>query len=59
MPPKIVDDDCVGCGACVSACPNSVLELEDDKAKVKKPESCDDCNACQDACPTGAVKFEE
>jgi len=58
MPPKISDDECVGCGACIAACPNSVLELVDDKAKVKKAESCDDCKACQETCPTGAVTFE-
>ncbi len=57
-------DDCIGCGACVSACPDN-WEMEDvgDKAKPKKVEISDKEYACnkeaEDACPVDAIIIEE
>lgn len=59
MPPKINEDKCVGCGACVKQCPMNVLELGDDhKSKVAKPNNCVECRACEAACPVKAVSFD-
>lgn len=44
---------CVGCGACVAACPNGALSLADGKARVDR-EACRACGRCAAVCPTGA-----
>jgi electron transfer flavoprotein alpha subunit len=57
--PKIDVDACIGCGACVSACPVSVLDMPSDKAVVVKAEACTECGACVDACPVSAIVLTE
>lgn len=54
-------DDCVGCGACVSVCPEN-WDL-DDSGKAKPKETQVDevgCNSdAADMCPTNAIIIEE
>ncbi len=52
-------DDCVGCGACVSVCPDN-WELDGSKAKPKSLEVDEvDCNKeAEDMCPTNAISIE-
>ena len=60
MPKPVVDKEkCIGCGTCVSVCPQGVLELKDDKAEVVKPEECIGCRSCEAACPEGAITVVE
>ncbi len=59
MAPNINKEKCVGCGACVNACPVAVLEVKDGKAIVVNAEACLGCRACQNACPHEAVSFDE
>ncbi|PKK86286.1 MAG: ferredoxin [Thermoplasmata archaeon HGW-Thermoplasmata-1] len=55
--PAVVDKDaCVGCGACVDACPAGAISMDGDKAKVD-PDACVECGACVDACPAGAISM--
>lgn len=51
---KINKESCIGCGLCVSICPN-VFEMDDDKAKVKaqKDEKCVD--KAIESCPVDAI----
>lgn len=47
---------CIGCGACVQACPEGdVLGMIDDKAHLIDPTQCIGHGACQTACPAGAI----
>jgi ferredoxin len=54
---EIVENDCIGCGACAAAC-DEVFTMEADKAKVKKSEI-KEAGCAQDAadgCPVGCIK---
>jgi electron transfer flavoprotein alpha subunit len=57
--PKIDLDTCIGCSACVSACPAGVLEMDGDKAKLKDAAGCTSCGACVDSCPVTAIAMED
>ncbi len=48
---------CIGCGACVSTCPE-VFEIKDGKAYVKSgADSSKPCvKEAKDACPVDAIK---
>ena len=52
---------CIGCGLCVSTCPD-VFELGDDcKSFAKNSSACANCN-CQEAidnCPAHAISWVE
>ncbi len=59
--PLIDPAQCIGCGACVSACPESpahtVIGLIDGKAQLVSPTSCICHGACRAACPVGAIEL--
>lgn len=50
---------CLGCGACVRACPeypqHTVLGLIDNKAELVNPTECIGHGACKSACPVDAI----
>ncbi len=47
---------CLGCGACVKACPEKkILGIIDGKAELIEPTHCVGHSACQTACPTDAI----
>ena len=50
---------CIGCGACVNACPPNALEMiesEDKKTLRYFVGRCIFCWRCVDVCPVGAIK---
>lgn len=59
--PRIDPTQCIGCGSCVSACPESpahtVIGLIDGKAQLVSPTSCIGHGACRTACPVGAIEL--
>src|SRR5262245_18254453 len=56
--PKIDPAKCLGCGACVRACPeaaHNVLGMIDGKAELIEPTYCIGHGACKASCPTDAI----
>ncbi len=56
MAAKVDSSKCVGCEACVGACPVSAIEMKDGVAVVKESD-CIDCGACVGECPSEAISL--
>ena len=58
MKAKVDADICIGCGLCVSTCPE-VYKMEDDKAvvitAVVPKEAEENCQKASDECPVTAI----
>ncbi|CAL6020625.1 4Fe-4S_dicluster domain-containing protein [Hexamita inflata] len=53
---KIDQEACIGCGACLSSCPQEALEFNGDgKSALITPNKCDGQGMCIDACPVQAI----
>ena len=56
----IIAEECVGCGACVNACPKKCIEMRMDEEGFSYPhidkEQCVNCGKCYQACPTVQVQ---
>lgn len=54
--PFIQEDVCIGCGSCVTACPEQdVLGLVNMKSMLLQPDHCVGHGKCEVACPVGAI----
>lgn len=54
--PEIDPIKCLGCGACVRACPEGdILGLINGKAELVEPSHCIGHGACKEACPYDAI----
>lgn len=51
-----ISDECVACGTCLDACPNSAINEGD--IYVIDAATCVDCGACAEACPVGSISEE-
>ena len=57
--PQIDPSTCLGCYACVDACPYDVLEIERYVAVVARPEACCGLTLCEQRCPNGSLRITD
>jgi thioredoxin reductase/NAD-dependent dihydropyrimidine dehydrogenase PreA subunit len=57
--PLIDASRCLGCYACVDACPYDVLEVERYVAKVARPDDCCGLTLCEQRCPNGSLVIRD
>lgn len=55
---KVVDELCIGCTHCMSACPTQAIRVRNGKAIIIE-ERCVDCGNCCKACPVSAILIEQ
>src|SRR5713226_9976899 len=54
--PTVDPAKCLGCGACVGACPEGdILGMINGKVELVEPTHCIGHGACREACPYGAI----
>src|SRR5215468_1048362 len=54
--PKVDPAKCLGCGACVRACPEGdILGMINGKVELIEPTHCIGHGACREVCPYGAI----
>ena len=49
-----INDTCVSCGSCESACPVGAISMGDGHMQIDAG-TCIDCGACARTCPVGAI----
>lgn len=57
--PTVNTSTCIGCYACVDACPYDVLEVERYVAVVARPEACCGLVLCAQRCPNGSLTISD
>jgi thioredoxin reductase len=57
--PRIDVTTCLGCYACVDACPYDVLDVERYVAVLARPEACCGLTLCEQRCPNGSLKITD
>uniref|UniRef100_Q8MZS8 Putative ferredoxin 2[4Fe-4S] n=1 Tax=Mastigamoeba balamuthi TaxID=108607 RepID=Q8MZS8_MASBA len=58
--PTVNHDDCIGCQACVGACPVGLFEMKNDKSHfiAARKDECVHCESCIAACPVTAISMQ-
>ena len=53
---RLEQEACIGCGMCLTVCPQEVFAMENDKkVRVSEQDACMECGACMMNCPVGAI----
>lgn len=51
-------EKCIGCGACIKACPTNAIRGEKKKIHIIDDSLCSRCGACMQECPVDAVEVK-
>ncbi len=57
--PTVDTTTCIGCSACVDACPYDVLDIRNYVAVVARPADCCGLTLCEQRCPNGSLVIHE
>jgi NAD-dependent dihydropyrimidine dehydrogenase PreA subunit len=55
---RLEQDACLGCGICLTVCPQEVFAMEHGKARIIQPDACMECGACMINCAAGAIRVQ-
>lgn len=55
--PKVKEELCKACGACVEVCAPGALSLQEDVIRLDR-DKCVGCASCMRVCPTGALQID-
>ncbi len=55
---NILQEKCVGCRDCISACPWHIIVVDSKTGEVRKCDLCDGDPACVRTCPTKAITYD-
>lgn len=60
MSHRVLEDACIGCGACDFTCPTGALTKTESFLGVFAidPFTCDDCGLCVPKCPVDAIEID-
>ena len=50
----VTQESCIGCGRCISVCPQKCIKKENGKAIINQ-NNCLHCGRCMEVCPAGAI----
>ncbi len=55
---KINNEECIGCGACESECPESAISATEDFVYVIDSAKCSEDAACVSVCPVDCISLD-
>ena len=50
---RVIEEECIGCGACISECPVHAIEAKDGIVVID--DNCVECDSCVLVCPLDAI----